>query len=262
MAGKEETASGGSAPLGRAAQVIDIVAGTPGGLPLNRIAEEAGLPPSTTHRLLRSLLSIGYLAVDEGRRTYRLGRRLIRVFHAAFGPPNVEAVAEPILARLVETFGQVFFVNQLVAGRAKLAAFAVPSGAPRSLVVPGEFSPIHATAAGKAIFAFEDEAMIERALSQPLEKYQPATMTDPDAIRRELALVRERGYALSQSEFDAGVTALAVPVAVEGIGVTYAIGTAGIETSFFERHSLEQYVAAMTLAAQDLRAHLVAEAAG
>src|SRR5690606_37791710 len=106
-----------------------------------------------------------------------------------------------------------------------------------------------------------DEAVIEQYLSRPLEKYQSATVTDPEAVHRELAMVRAQGYALSRSEFDRGVTALAVPISVPDVGVTYAIGTAGIETSIFERHSLEEYVQAMANAARELQAHLVPSAA-
>ena len=252
----EVDAGAASAPLSRAAIIIDVVAAAPEGLTLNRIAEETELPVSTTHRLLRSLVSIEYLSTDSGRRTYRIGRRLARVFRAAFGPADIQTVAEPVLAALVQKFGQVFYLNQLVGGRIRLVAFVLPSGGRRSLVVPGEFSPIHATAAGKAIVAFESEAAIERHLRRPLEKFQPATLTDAGQLRREFELTRKRGYALSQSEFDAGVTALALPVSVEGAGVVFALGTAGMETTMFERYPLDNYVRTLSDAVHELQARL------
>ena len=254
--GEGEAGATFSAPLSRAAQIIDVVAASAEGLTLNRIAEETELPVSTAHRLLRSLVSIEYLVTDPGRRTYRIGRRLARVFRTAFGPADIQAVAEPVLTALVQKFGQVFFLNQLVGPRVKLVAFVLPSGGHRSLIVPGEYSPVHATAAGKAIIAFESESVIERHLQRPLEKFQPETLTDPAALRREFALTRERGYALSESEFDAGVTALALPVSVEGAGVVFAVGTAGLQTSMFERHSLKTYVRTLSDAASDLQARL------
>jgi DNA-binding IclR family transcriptional regulator len=242
--------------LTRAAQVIDVVAAAADGLPLHRISEEVGLPASTTHRLVRSLVAVGYLAGDEGSKTYRLGRRLMRVFHAAFGRSNIQVLTEPMLNKLVQKFEQVFYVNQLVAGRVRLAAFVIPNNMQRALVVPGEYSPMHATAMGKAIFAYETEGNVDKQLSGDLEKFQPATIVEPDKVRAELARVRERGYATSKSEYEGGVTAIAVPVEIPKVGVTIAIGAAGLDTAMFQKHSLEDYVAALREAATGIQVEL------
>jgi DNA-binding IclR family transcriptional regulator len=248
--------AGASAPLSRAAQIIDIVAASPNGIPLHRISAAVSLPPSTAHRLVRSLVAIGYLSMDEDSKLYRLGRRLLRTFHAAFGTPNLQTLVEPILNRLVKTFGQVFYINQLIADQVRLVAYSIPPTAERTFVVPGEQSPVHATAMGKAIFAFEDEQVIARHLSQPMQKFQPNTLTDPDAVRRELALVRERGYAVSNSEYEQGVTAIAVPVEIAPVGTIFAIGVTGLTSSVFASRSLEDYVQALGGAAREIQAEL------
>jgi DNA-binding IclR family transcriptional regulator len=122
----------------------------------------------------------------------------------------------------------------------------------RALVIPGEYSPIHATAGGKAIFAFQDQAVIDRQLSQPLKKILPNTITDPALVRKELDSVRRQGYALTRSEFGMGVTAIAVPVDVPDAGVVYSIGMAGFESHLFDRFSLKAYVSALRHAAAEL----------
>lgn len=238
-----------SAPLRRAAQIVEVVSAAPEGLSLNQIAMMVGLPPSTTHRLVRSLLAIGYLALNENRRTYFLGSRLVHVMHAAFGPKNIQALVEPILSRLVFRFGQVFYVNQLIAEKARVMAFVLPDVVERALVIPGEYSPIHATAGGKAIFASQDNGVIDRQLAQPLKKFLPNTITDPALIRAELSRVRKQGYALTKSEFGIGVTAIAVPVNVPEAGVIYSVCMAGFEAHLFDRFSLKTYVTALRKAA-------------
>ncbi|RWI88922.1 IclR family transcriptional regulator [Mesorhizobium sp.] len=248
--------AGVSAPLSRAAQIIDAVAVEPEGLPLHRISAAVSLPTSTTHRLVKSLVAIGYLSTEDTSKTYRLGRRLLRAFHAAFGAPNLQALVEPVLTRLVKEFGHVFYVNQLVADQAQLVAFAIPPMAERTLVVPGEYSPIHATAMGKAIFAFEDEPAILRRLSQPMQKFQPNTVTDPHAVRRELALVKERGYAVSRSEYEQGVTAIAVPIEIAPVGAIFAVGATGLESVMFESRTLEDFVQALREAASEIKIEL------
>jgi DNA-binding IclR family transcriptional regulator len=254
---KEAREAGGpSMPLSRAAHIIDAVAGLREGVTLKKISDAVGLPASTTHRLVNSLLAIGYLAMDEQDKTYHLGRRLVRVMHVAFGARNVQALADPTLSRLLRQFGQVFYVNQLVVDKVRLVAFALPEVAERALIVPGEYSPIHATASGKAIFAFQDEAIIARQLAAPLRKFLPNTLTDPTAIRDELTRVREQGYAITHSEFEMGVTAMAVPIDIPYAGVVFSIGVTGLEQQIFERYPIETYVDELRSAAVELRASL------
>lgn len=243
-------------PLTRAAQVVDAVAAAKEGVTLKRISEGVGLPASTTHRIVNSLVSIGYLAMNENEKTYYLGRRLVRVMHVAFGARNVQAVADPILSRLLRQFGQVFYVNQLIVDKVRLVAFAMPEVAERALIVPGEYSPIHATASGKAIFAFQNSTAVDQQLAKPLQRYLPNTITDPAMVRRELALVRAQGFAVTHSEFELGVTALAVPIDIPYAGVVFSIGVTGLEQQIFDQFPLETYVAELKDAALELGASL------
>lgn len=253
---KDNHATGGSIPLSRAAQIVDAVSAIKDGVTLKKISDSVGLPASTTHRLVNSLLAIGYLSVDERDKTYHLGRRLIRVMHAAFGARNVQAVADPILSRLLRLFGQVFYLNQLAGDKVRLVAFAMPEVAERALIVPGEYSPIHATASGKAIFAYQDKQLIDKALSAPLTKFLQNTVTDPAMVEQELRKVREQGYAVTHSEFEMGVTALAVPIEIPKAGVIFSVGATGLEHQIFEHFPLEEYVAELRKAAIELRQSL------
>jgi DNA-binding IclR family transcriptional regulator len=192
---------------------------------------------------------------EEGK-SYRLGRRLVRLMHAALRPTDIQTLAEPTLTRLVRQFGQVFYINQLIAGRVRLVAFVLPGTTERALIVPGEYSPIHATATGKAIFAFESQETIERELRKPLTRFQPNTLVDPPKVRAELARVRERGYAMTQSEFEMGVTAIAVPIEIPNAGVLFSVGVAGFDAQMFEKHSKQSYIAALQDGATELQAVL------
>lgn len=245
-----------SMPLTRAAQVIDAVAATKEGVTLKKISEAVGLPASTTHRIVNSLVAIGYLATSENDKTYHLGRRLVRVMHVAFGSRNVQAVADPILSRLLRQFGQVFYVNQLIVDKVRLVAFAMLEVAERALIVPGEYSPIHATASGKAIFAFQERSAIDQQLAKPLQKYLPNTIIDPEIVREELEHVRKQGYAVTHSEFELGVTALAVPIDIPYAGVVFSIGVTGLEQQIFDQYPIETYVAELRDAALELRSSL------
>jgi DNA-binding IclR family transcriptional regulator len=252
---REEAASDGraSAPLSRAARIVDVVASAPaGGLTLNQISDGVDLPLSTTHRMVQSLLGIGYLAISEDRKYYQIGRRLMRVVHAAMGTTTIQSLAEPVLSDMVRRVNQVCYLTQLLAGQVRLVAFSMPESRDRSLLQPGETSPIHASAMGKALLAYQDADLIERHLAKPLPQFQPGTITDPALVRAELKQVRERGYAVSDSEFEAGVFAIACPVELPRVGVVHAVGVVGLKSQMFGRLSLADYVGELQVAAREL----------
>ena len=243
---------GASGPLSRAARIVDAVAVARRGLTQQQIAKVVGLAPSTTYRLVRSLVGVGYLSFNADRKAYQLGRRIIRLFHMRMGAETIQPLVEPILRDVVRQFDQVCYLTQLRDDEVRLVAFSMPENANRALIYPGETSLIHAMATGKATYAFQDSELIERHLARPLAKLQANTKTDPAEVRRELALVRRQGFAVTDAEFEQGVFAVSCPVHDSETGVIFAIGMAGFKSQLFEHHRLEDYVKGLQLAADQL----------
>jgi len=249
----------GSAPLRRAATILDAVAAAREGVPLQHICDAVGLPVSTTHRLLQSLLAIGYLAFDAERKRYRIGSRLVRLVHISQDTATIKMQADPLLTALANRFRQTAFLTQLVGEELELVTYALPDEPLGSAIYPGGRFPIHATATGKATFAFQPEAVVDRLLRRPLEKLQPATLADPEAVRRELETVRQLGYAVIDSEFDPGVFAIGCPVISASGSVTFAVALVGLGENMRNDHTIEAYAAALKATARDL-ATLIARA--
>jgi DNA-binding IclR family transcriptional regulator len=78
--------------------------------------------------------------------------------------------------------------------------------------VVGRRFALHASAAGKVLLAWLPEDSVEDRLRQPLERYTPATLTDPAALREELARTRERGYSVNWKELEEDLVSVAAPV--------------------------------------------------
>lgn len=225
----QDAAGPKSAPLRRVASILGAVAADNERITLKEIATRVALPASTTHRLVKSMLDVGFLRYDASRRAYGIGADLTRVVQMSMDRATVALLSEPLLTRLANRFSLTAYVVQLAGERVRLAAHRVPDEPEYAVVLPGERFPIHATAAGKAVFAFQHPHVIEAQLARPLEKAQPATRTCPDAIRTELAEVRARGYAIAASELDPDIFAIACPVRSERAGVVFAVGLNGIE---------------------------------
>lgn len=241
--------------LRRYARLLDALGEAPGGLSFTELMHRSALPRGTVHRLLGALAEVGYVELDAGRRLYTLGPRLLRLLHAGTPEEMLEARAQEALAALVERFEETAFLARLRGERVETVAMAMPPSEQRSYVQPGRLMPLHAAASAKAIFAWQQPALVERLLRKRPTRYTEHTLVERAAIRAELARVRETGYAVCADELDHGVYSYACPLRVEGAGVLYSIGLVGL-TPRMLRYAPEEIVAALHSAAARLAATL------
>ncbi len=242
----------GSNPLRRTANVVDFVALSPKGAPLNDIAKALELPVSTVHRIVKSLVDIDYLVYDEDTKIYRLGSRLDRLFQLSLGLGSIAVLAAPSLKSLAEEFGEVAFIGRLCDRKVDVVALEMPLSREGTLVHPGHDLPLHATATGKALLAYQEKAFVDLVLASPLKRYLPGTLVDKRKLRSELTTVRQRGYAVHDAEYDEGVYALAVPVLSGRSQTAYAVAMVGFKDRMSKRASEAQIVQALSETSRQL----------
>ncbi|MFG3439843.1 IclR family transcriptional regulator [Nonomuraea sp. NPDC047897] len=208
----------------RALDVLEALAEHGGEAALSEIAARTGLPYGTIHRLLQTLLARGYVRQESDRR-YALGGGLVRLGGVAEG--MVGTWARPHLARMVELSGETANLAVLE-GDFIVYVAQVPS--PRRLRMFAEVGRRvlpHSTAVGKVLLAGraagEAVTLLERT---GMPRRTPNTITEIRAMLAELALVRDRGYALDLGEEELGVHCLAVPVH-DGDRVVAAMSVSG-----------------------------------
>jgi DNA-binding IclR family transcriptional regulator len=141
---------------------------------------------------------------------------------------DLRAVALLPLRRLSEAADETAVLTVLSPERDRSVCLErVETSQPLRLSVqPGSQLPLHAGASQKALLAFMPEREVDRLLDQPLEQLCSATITEPRQLRRDLAAIRERGWASSYEETNLGVWGIAVPVISED-DVVCAVGIAG-----------------------------------
>ena len=192
----------------RALDVLEALAAAGGTASLTDLAAACGLPVPTLHRLASTLAGRGYLRQAPNRR-YSLGSRLVPLgtdAHALLGER-----ALPVLRGLAELTGESANLAVLTQGRAEYVAQAPGRHTMRTFTEVGNRVALHCTGVGKALLAAIAPAHAARLLGTgPLEARTAATLTDPAAVRAELALIRERGYALDEGEMEVGVRCVAV----------------------------------------------------
>jgi IclR family transcriptional regulator, KDG regulon repressor len=180
---------------------------------LTELGRRLGISGPTLFRILATLIARGYAEKHAGTSRYRatlkswaLGAQVVRrLMLRDVARPHLEALlAEareaPHLA-VLEGDG-VVIIDRLEAPHPVRVDTYV-----------GQRAPAHCSATGKAILAFRPAGALSEA---PLTRYTSATIDEPAALLRELALVRERGYAVNQEEWRRGVCAIAVPIRGHG----------------------------------------------
>jgi DNA-binding IclR family transcriptional regulator len=178
-------------------------------LSLTEIAEGSGLPLSTVHRLVNELTDWGMLSRGANGR-YQLGIRLWELAQNA--GRQLRETASPFIQDLFSLTGEtsqlavregheVLYIERLY-GTKRI---------PRASRVGGRL-PMHSTAVGKVILAFEEDWVRDAYLNRDLEQTTPHTHTHPARLAEELTEIKAQGYATTLEEARVGSCSIAVPV--------------------------------------------------
>jgi DNA-binding IclR family transcriptional regulator len=206
---------------------------------VNDLARRTGLTPGTTHRLLATLAFEGYVAQDDADHRYLIGARMFAIASSAelrLAPLREQAAA--VMEAVGERFGET--VNLVVLNRRHIVYIDQLEGvrSVRAFNRAGNRVLAHATAAGKALLAFESEAALDAVLGQTeLQALTPATITSPAAFRAQLREVKELGYALDLGEQDEDIVCVAAPIMRNGWRPVGALSVTG-PAERMRRHDL------------------------
>jgi DNA-binding IclR family transcriptional regulator len=219
-------------PSSRLLMVLDAFADSRAVLGVSELAEAAGLPKSTAHRLLSTLVASGYVGRVGDR--YRLAEHAFEMGNLMWAcrPGGLRERAIPYMIELAqqtrETVHLAILDNYSVLYLEKLFGHqATPC--PTSV---GSRRPTHCTALGKALLAHSPG---QRHPARGLRRYTPATRTTEEALSRDLERARGEGVAAECEEFRTGLMCVAAPIlehpggpAIAAISVSTTPGRANL----------------------------------
>jgi IclR family acetate operon transcriptional repressor len=203
--------SGGVQSLDRAFAILEAMADAGGIIGLSQLAERSGLPLATIHRLVRTLVDLGYVR-QEASRQYSLGPRLMRLSDTA--AKRVGAWTRPAMTAAVDQLGESVNLATLDGDEIVYVAQVQPSeNFMRMFTEVGRRTRPHATAVGKAILArFPDDEVVALLGRTGMPRYTPTTIGSPEEFLAAMEQVRTVGYALDEGEQEVGVRCVAVAV--------------------------------------------------
>ncbi|WP_404320702.1 IclR family transcriptional regulator [Arthrobacter luteolus] len=250
----ERTTGTGVQSVERVFELLELITDAGGSATLSELAASADLPLPTIHRLLRTLVGLGYVRQLPNRR-YSLGPRLIRLGEAASA--QLGALAMPVLKNLVDELGETANMAVLDSDQALYIAQAPSRHSMRTFTEVGRRAHTHATGVGKAILAQLSDEQVRRGISRTgLPAATQASITDVEELLADISRIRQRGYSVDEQEQELGVRCFAV--GVPGAPTPTAISVSGPTSRVddaFGRRAVPLLQAAAREIAEDLTRH-------
>lgn len=254
------------AAVQRALAVLNCLAVSEADLGTNEIARRVGTNASSVSRLLATLAREEFVRRIPSTGRYRLGLRLVELGHSALARVDLREMARPHLLALTALSGETATLSVPGEETPMTVDFVQSPASVRSVAHLGRPAVPHATATGKVFLAFRDvsrdhserdgEGRERRGMEFLLSRYTRKTITDPQRLADELALVREHGWAQAVGEREEELNAVAVPVLAAGGELVAILGIQG-PAGRFDVRGIRGVVSPLREHAQQLAAHVV-----
>ncbi len=182
------------------------------GLTLTQIAARVRMSKSTVLRLLTTLESRRFINRDHATGLYHLGFGIIEAASQALREIDLERWALPYLQRLSAECGET--VDLAILDDAHVVYLLVVESAQRVKIAAavGERLPACCTATGKAFLAYLPSDQVQAVVEKGPGRYRDGRPVSLPNLCRDLQTVRERGFAISEQEYEQDINAVAAPI--------------------------------------------------
>jgi len=232
----------------RTFDIVGLLARHKEGLRLTAIKDALGLPVSSLHDMLQTMVAAEVLVLTENL-SYMIGPRMVGVALATVNALDVRTLARRHLQDLAKAVGDDVYLGMNMGRRVFYVDRCAGTQRISLDIRLGEPLYLHGTATGK-LFAAYDPKIASRALTGPLPRLTRNTITDPRQLEAEYERIRARGYSKSEEEAVEGVVGYAVPILQAGGSLAAAIHVSVIGNRATKAHERKLIHAARDVAAQ------------
>jgi DNA-binding IclR family transcriptional regulator len=193
-------------------RVIETLSHAKSGFPLSELARQVEQPKATVFRILFTLKQLGYVEQDPTSETYKLSRQgYWQTQNELRG--TLKSIARPHMERILARFEQTVCLGMLDQNQILYIEILEGLRSIRMAATVNAYAPVHSTSLGKSILAFLEAPEAEAILSRkPVTKLTGKTITSVGVLKRHLAWVRKKGYAVDNEETERGARCVGAPI--------------------------------------------------
>lgn len=198
-------------PVASAFGLLELLVASGGTLPLVEIARRSGHPRSSAHRILASLVRLGYVRQEQPGH-YCLTFKLVEMGMEVLSSVDIVKVARSHLEELVQATDEN--AHLAVLDQDGNSIYLARVEASRAVCVHtqlGISNPGWSTATGRAMLAFLPDIR-KKVFSRGLRAVVPSTVTDRQVLRAALAEVERRGVAIVRAQVSSDTGGIAAPI--------------------------------------------------
>jgi IclR family pca regulon transcriptional regulator len=223
----------------------------PDALTLSEVAERTGLARAVVRRFLYTLVELGYVITDG--KYFRLTAKILDLGYAYLSSFSLPKIAERFLEEVtLETKesssasvldgDEIVYVARVQTRRIMSVSLSI-----------GSRLPAFCTSMGRVLLAHLPAEMLENYLKvTKFQRFTEKTISDPEALRKELSSVFKQGYALVDQELEIGLRSLAVPVFAGGGRAVAAINIGTQAARISKSEVLQQFLPVLRKAAKNI----------
>ncbi|MBD2813824.1 glyoxylate bypass operon transcriptional repressor IclR [Xenorhabdus sp. Flor] len=230
MTAGSAAASGQVQSLSRGLSLLEYISDSQSGVALTDLAIQAGLPNSTTHRLLTTLQQHGFVRQIGDLGLWVIASHAFVVGSSFLQSRNLMVLVHPILRQLMEDSGET--VNLAIFNIDEYEAVIVDQVQCNALMrmsapIGGQL-PMHASGAGKALLStLSEQKCLQLLHKKGLHAYTQHTHTTAAALKENLEQIRKQGFSLDDEEHALGLRCIAACIYDEHHGAFAAISISG-----------------------------------
>lgn len=212
----------------RALQLVEVFARSRGPFSITDLARMLELAPSTVHRLVQTLMTLGYVVQYAESKRYGPGRGIAEIARSMILKYEFTEFARPHLEALSQLSGETASIAGVYGGNVIYLDQVEPQNVVRVSNGIGTLAPLHCTALGKIFLEDFSPQTLEGLLEHTgLPRRTERTITARKLLERELKKVRAQGYAVDDEEYAIGARCVAVGLRGSSGAVVAAIGLSG-----------------------------------
>ena len=197
----------------RAFDILEVLATERDGMGVTQLGERLDLHKSTVHRLLNTMMSLGYIDKKPITGVYCLGMKFVELASLYLGSVELKAEANYYMREYLDRVGLPLQMAILSDGEALFIEKVEQANSIRIYAQIGRRVPIYCSSLGKAlVFDYSDDEIEELYKGKKLEKYTEKTITSVKDLIAEINTAREQGWSYNRGEFESDVHGVAAPI--------------------------------------------------
>jgi len=224
----KESDSGRVNSVIKALRVLECFTTATPEMTLTQLSRELDMPKSTLLNLLRTLEEAGYIFRSRQSQSYRLGYKIMELSYSMRSAFSIVQFALPLMEEMQAATGEFIYLTTHINGRVLYLECVYPRKRTVGYSITGKTLPMHCTGCGKAMLSLFTPEQVDGVINAwGLERKTLNTITEREALMRELEIIRMRGYAIDLEEETPGVKCIAMPVRASDGSAAGAISISG-----------------------------------